>query len=115
MILDTHRVDEDGWLHVITSTARAEDTLEGLRSPDFRTNWTHVLFTAVPPTADPTKVIAFLHDHRALINLSPLVTSYNETGSDNHQVSYDIRERVPVLPAGLWDQEICFSAVSWSF
>lgn len=70
-----------------------------------------MLFTAIPPSVDHTKVIAFLHNHKALINLSPLVTSYNETGSDGRQVSYDIRERVPVLPAGLWNQEIRFSAV----
>lgn len=69
-----------------------------------------MLFTTIPSAVDPANVIAFLHDHTAFINLSPLVTSYNETDSDARHVSYDIRERVPVLPKGLWSQEIKFSA-----
>ncbi|GAB7350438.1 hypothetical protein MBLNU459_g1045t1 [Dothideomycetes sp. NU459] len=77
----------------------------------FRTNWTHVLFTALPPAVDPASAVAFLHDHEALIKLSPLVTSYHQTSSDGRRVSYDIRERISVLPRNLWDQEIQFSAV----
>lgn len=90
-----------------------------------RTTWTHVFYTPIPPTTTPDTVTTLLHDHKALIHLSPLVTDSKlhpdespDTASSNDPAStkskhYTVWERITILSfawlgLGAWTQQISF-------
>ncbi|KAI9776995.1 MAG: hypothetical protein M1839_009139 [Geoglossum umbratile] len=80
-----------------------------------------VLETPLPHSATPSSIIRILHDHRAMMKLSPLVVSYRLASPPSlpdddiaaaaaPSTTYEITENVPLLPGGLWQTSTVFEA-----
>lgn len=71
------------------------------------------MYTAIPSTVTSESVIAFLHNHQAVIGLSPLVTSSERvaTSTSSSQDEYNVHEEISVLPMGLYKKTISFKAI----
>lgn len=67
-----------------------------------------MLYTSIPSDVAPSSVVSFLHDHEALIGLSPLVTSHKRLATEGSEIEYTVYEQIPVLPFGLWKTTISF-------
>lgn len=71
------------------------------------------MYTAVPSTVTSESVIAYLHNHQAIIGLSPLVTSSKRAATQRSgiQDEYNVHEEISVLPMGLYRKTISFKAI----
>lgn len=68
----------------------------------------HRVVTPLPEGKSPEHLIELLHDHEAIIHLSPLVTGHEEISRSDGKVTYGVSEIIDVLPFGMWKQEIHF-------
>ncbi|KAH0541861.1 hypothetical protein FGG08_003666 [Glutinoglossum americanum] len=98
----------------------------------FQTTIALTIETPLPPSTDPESVVRILHDHGAVVGLSPLVTSHKLVSSSGDTPSlsgtpdtpdtvtkdqtlarsstYEVTESVPLLPGGLWQTNTAFKA-----
>jgi len=77
----------------------------------FRTTFTNHVADPIPQDVHPDTVIKLLHNHDYLITMSPIVTHHEELDRDREtgKVSYEVYEKLDLLPFGLWKYEIRFT------
>jgi hypothetical protein len=82
-------------------------TLKSLLWPTFYNTVTD----PVPPDVDPKHIVTVLHNHSALITLSPIVTRHNLRNRvpGGGRAHYDVWEVLDLLPFGWWKYEIHFT------
>ena len=74
-----------------------------------RSTFHNQVTTPIPPEVKPQIVVDLLHDHDFLITMSPIVTNHKEASRDSAKITYDVWEKIDLLPFGLWKQQIQFS------
>ncbi|KAK3675966.1 hypothetical protein LTR78_004158 [Recurvomyces mirabilis] len=77
----------------------------------FRTTFTNNVADPIPQDVYPDTVTKLLHNHEFLITMSPIVTRHEERDRDEEtgKISYEVYEKLDLLPFGLWKYEIRFT------
>lgn len=76
----------------------------------FSTSFQNKVIDPVPADIEPKSVTSFLHDHDAVIGLSPVVTRHEiqDRNPESGWIKYEVSETVPMLPFGLWKRSHTF-------
>lgn len=76
----------------------------------FSTSFHSEVIDPVPSDIEPKSVTTFLHDHDAIIGLSPVVTQHSiqDRNPESGWIKYEVSETVPMLPFGLWKRSHTF-------
>ena len=72
-----------------------------------------VVYTRILPPMSPYTIVSFLHNHSAVIRLSPIISHYELKPKPDQPPgchTYTIYQRIPLYPFGLVIKEIAFSA-----
>lgn len=86
----------------------SEDFNSGKITAMFRSTFHNEVITPITDDVDPKNVIDLLHDHSFIITMSPIVTKHSEKAREGPKITYDIYEKVDLLPFGWWRHEIKF-------
>jgi hypothetical protein len=76
-----------------------------------QTTWHNTITTPIPTDVKPADIIKGLHNHDLMISVSPFVVRHNlASTSPSGKQTYDIVDKIDILPFGLWKREVSFTA-----
>ena len=77
----------------------------------FRTSFHTLVTTPIPADVDAKAIIGAFHDHGFIITMQPIVSRYEIRDRDptTGQITYDVWEKINLLPFGLWKYELQFT------